>query len=228
MGSDAPAGNAMEEGGSRETGKAFAAAVAPKIGPMHPGANGRGLRALLVQNGSESGGGGSNHEPAYSAVATPSSTHYSAKVTRLVARPLHSDDFAMALFQSLADRAWFAWNCLPRDERGDRPKIRELERSYGLTNGSLHRLINGISVRPGYEQIVKMAAALNTTAEWLQLEKGAAPTTSWPVPPRPARIAREASPAASEVGVADQRAHREKADRLMQGRKPVSPRKARK
>lgn len=218
----------MEERGGLEARQVATVAVSPEIRSVDLRPDGFGLGALLRQNSAESIGGTCNHEPPYSPIATPSSTHYSAKVRRLVARPLHGDDCAMPLFQSLADRAWFAWNCLPRDERGDRPKIRELERGHGLTNGSLHRLINGISVRPGYEQLAKMAQALNTSPEWLQFERGEAPTTSWPVPPRPARIAREASPAASEIDPASQRAHREKAERLLQGSQPARPRKARK
>ncbi len=125
----------------------------------------------------------------------------------------------MPLFQSLADRAWFAWNCLPRDERGDRPKIRELERANGLTNGSLHRLITGVSVRPGFAQLAKMATALNTTPEWLQFEKGTAPTTSWPVPPRPP------SRTVGERGL-DKRALTKEADGLLESSKPRRSRKA--
>ncbi len=75
---------------------------------------------------------------------------------------------------ALSRRAWEAWRALPR-KRGNPPKIRELERQYSISNAQLNKLINGLSKRPSYEQLAKMAAALGTTPEWLQSGTGAPP-----------------------------------------------------
>lgn len=90
-------------------------------------------------------------------------------------------------------RAWQAWRALPR-RRGEPPPIRELERAHQISNAQLNKLINGLSKRPSYGEIVKMAAALRTTPEWIESGTGPGPAMhqapeEWPgkrVPnPRP-------------------------------------------
>lgn len=86
----------------------------------------------------------------------------------------------------MGQRAWFAWHALDRDEAGQPPARRELERRHGLTNGALYKLIWDKLKRPGYATVVKAAAALNCTPDWLQSEKGPGPRASLPIVPRPA------------------------------------------
>jgi transcriptional regulator with XRE-family HTH domain len=91
----------------------------------------------------------------------------------------------MSRFPSMADRAWFAYQCLPKTETGAPPPLRELERANDLSNAMLRKLIRGISKRPSYVELVKMARALNCTPEWLQSEIGDGPVARWPIPVRP-------------------------------------------
>jgi transcriptional regulator with XRE-family HTH domain len=91
----------------------------------------------------------------------------------------------VAAFGGIAQRAWFAWQCLPRQDDGCPAALRELERANGLSNMQLNKLVRGISKRPGLAELRKMANALETTVEWLQFEEGAGPTAKHPVPPWP-------------------------------------------
>jgi hypothetical protein len=136
----------------------------------------------------------------------------------------------MPVFQSMGHRAWFAWHALPRDDRGNPPKLRELEREHELPNGSLYKLIWGVLVRPGLVQLVKMAAALGTTPEWLQLERGAAPKASWPVVPRPDPPAGAAArvPGPRALSEDAERAHARKARDLLDRGNPRRTRNTRK
>ena len=87
--------------------------------------------------------------------------------------------------QSLADRVWWAWQCLERDDRGELPSWKSLEERHGLPNGSLYKLMWGITARPSYDTLIGVADALHTTAEWLRSERGESPVSRWPVMPRP-------------------------------------------
>jgi hypothetical protein len=158
----------------------------------------------LVENGSEFGSRTGNHAVGCNRIASLMSTGISQKVSQagLVAKSLHWDNCAMPKFQSMAERALFAWQCLPRDERGLPPGYRELERANGLPVGTLSKLIKGVLVRPGLVRLEKISGALSTTSDWLQFERGAAP--------------KPASRAVSEISSADRRAHAEKTERLMQ------------
>jgi len=86
----------------------------------------------------------------------------------------------------MADRAWFAYQCLPRDDRGEPPDWRVLEREHGLSNGTIYKLIWGITVQPTWDTLEKAATALRVPSEWLRREEGAGPIARWPVPVRPA------------------------------------------
>jgi transcriptional regulator with XRE-family HTH domain len=85
----------------------------------------------------------------------------------------------------MGHRAWWAYQCLPKDRMGHAPKFRELERAAGLTNNQLRRLIWDEYKRPGLEQLEKFAKALNTTAEWLQFERGEGPKADGYIRERP-------------------------------------------
>jgi hypothetical protein len=85
----------------------------------------------------------------------------------------------------MGDRVWFAWKCLPRDDRGESPDWRDLERSVDLSNGTFYKLVWDITTRPAYETLEKAARALGTTMEWLKHERGEGPMARWYVPPRP-------------------------------------------
>jgi hypothetical protein len=88
-------------------------------------------------------------------------------------------------FPTLGHRAWFAYQCLPRDSQGRPPSRRSLERRHGLANKDLARLIWDFYERPSYGKMHKFAAALGTTPEWLDKEEGPGPVTGFPVMPRP-------------------------------------------
>lgn len=86
---------------------------------------------------------------------------------------------------SMAARAWWAWQCLPRDPRGNAPQFRPLERKHGLSNNTLRKLMGAELRRPSYEVLTNAAAALGCSPEWLQHGKGTAPVATYPVAPWP-------------------------------------------
>ena len=86
----------------------------------------------------------------------------------------------------MGHRAWFAWQCLPRNERGEPPTWRELEDRHDLSNGSIYKIVWDISTRPSFGQLERVAAALCTTPHWLLTGRGYSPAARWPVAPRPA------------------------------------------
>jgi hypothetical protein len=88
-------------------------------------------------------------------------------------------------FPTRGHRAWWAWHCLPRDDRGQPPTLRSLEKKAGLSNNDLSRLVWDWYVRPSWEKMQRFAVALGTTAEWLEREEGPRPLSAWHVPPRP-------------------------------------------
>jgi hypothetical protein len=92
----------------------------------------------------------------------------------------------MPQFQTMGERTWWAWHCLPRDDRGTPPDWRALERSVGLANGTLYKFTWDLTTRPGIDTLEKVASALRTTPEWLHNERGEGPMARWPIPPRPA------------------------------------------
>jgi hypothetical protein len=93
----------------------------------------------------------------------------------------------MSSLPTLADRAWFALHCLPRDAKGEPPAARELERAHGLSVSTLSHTFIG---RRRYHQPItfaKVAEALNTTEAFLRGDAGAkapGPLTGM-LPPRP-------------------------------------------
>ena len=113
--------------------------------------------------------------------------HYRKKMytmsRALVARSLPRQSNAVQ--RTINQRAWFAWQCLPRDEKGFPPKFRELERSVDLHNAQLRNLVMGVSKRPAPESLGKLARALAVSLEWLVAEIGPGPVATWPVPAGP-------------------------------------------
>lgn len=82
-------------------------------------------------------------------------------------------------------RAWFAWHCLPRDEKGEKPSIRGLESLNDLSNSQLNKLIYAISKRPSFDELRKMAKALRVSLDWLVDGTGDGPIAKFEVPPWP-------------------------------------------
>lgn len=91
-------------------------------------------------------------------------------------------------FATVGLRAWWAWQCLPRDEAGRPPPIRRLEEDNDLSNGQLGKLIGDRIKKPSYETIDKAASALGCSTDWLGKGVGEAPLASFPVQPRPASL----------------------------------------
>jgi hypothetical protein len=137
----------------------------------------------------------------------------------------------------MGERAWWAYQCLPRDAWGEPPPLRELERAHGLGNAALRKLIWDVTVRPGLAQLEKLAAALQVTPEWLQFGRGTMPLASaYPVPrpPPPAGIqklldARSAVAGSEGLGGIDQpteRAFVGEAHKLLESGSPSDRRRA--
>lgn len=89
------------------------------------------------------------------------------------------------MFQSLGQRAWHAYWCLPRDAKLQPPSYRALEVKNGLTNARLQKLVTGQLKRPSYGELIKMARALAVEAGWLESGEGEAPHSQYPIPPFP-------------------------------------------
>lgn len=88
--------------------------------------------------------------------------------------------------ESLADRMWWAWHCLPREGRWAKPPERKgLEAKYGLSNGVLARLFKGEQKTVSSDTLPKIAAALNVSADWLTTGKGEPPKLTGPFRARP-------------------------------------------
>lgn len=106
---------------------------------------------------------------------------------RLVANQPHAHDLAMK-FATMGQRIWYAWHCLPRDERGEPPTLRALERKLELPNATFHKYMweKAKPERAAFDVLRKMATALNTTPEWLLHEDGDGPVSTFPIVPRPA------------------------------------------
>lgn len=94
------------------------------------------------------------------------------------------------LLPSLADRAWHAWHCLPRDSRGKPPSRASLEKPVGLSYATLSKIMLGEREDPGFAQLKLIAKALQCDVNWLADGDGPAPRTTLPIPPRPGAVER--------------------------------------
>ena len=90
-------------------------------------------------------------------------------------------------FSSSAERVWHAYYCLPRDEKGQPPAVRQLERAFKIAHGTLNKLYEGRAKleRTNHSRVERIARALETSVDWLLYERGAPPMTAWHVPPWP-------------------------------------------
>jgi transcriptional regulator with XRE-family HTH domain len=88
---------------------------------------------------------------------------------------------------SLADRTWYAYHCLPRDEGGELPSYRQLEHAYGLAIGTFSKITNGTKAHLWPDTVPHIAEALRCSAVWLMQGEGSAPKLpiGAQVPPRP-------------------------------------------
>lgn len=122
------------------------------------------------------------------------------------------------MISTLAQRAWFAWQCLPRNSRGKPPPIARLELAHGLANAALRKVILGITTRPAHDSLLKMAEALQCDPQWLSCEKGP--------PPIPSALPNSSPPARRGRGISsrDFALFEGKAEKLAQ-RSPIRPRK---
>jgi len=90
------------------------------------------------------------------------------------------------ILPTLADRAWFAYHCLPRDRRGKLPFLKELELEHGLSGGTLSHMMSGRRSQFRFETMPKISEALRVSEPWLRGDEDArGPTLTGPLPPRP-------------------------------------------
>lgn len=87
---------------------------------------------------------------------------------------------------SLADRIWYAYHCLPRDERGEPPQKKEFERKHGIYNGLLAKIFSGERPSPSADAVQQIAKAFGVSVDFLTNEDSREP---WPqltgvMPPR--------------------------------------------
>jgi hypothetical protein len=88
---------------------------------------------------------------------------------------------------TVADRVWFAYHCLPRDDAGTLPSYRQLELAYGLSIGTFSKTVLGLRTNHWPDTIPKMSAALRCPGQWLMHGDGPMPKlpAGAAVPPRP-------------------------------------------
>lgn len=148
---------------------------------------------------------------------------------RLVAKALPRQTVDVSKFHTMADRAWFAYQCLPRDKKGSPPSIRGLEEKYGLSHASLNKLFWGWTDEPSYAQLKRFCAALQVSVDWLHDGAGVGPYTNMPVPPRPEAPERKRSGATTvsgaELSVGVEATFKRKAKKLANPRKPSGSRR---
>jgi transcriptional regulator with XRE-family HTH domain len=89
---------------------------------------------------------------------------------------------------TLADRAWFAYHCLPRDPDGKPPAATALEeRSQPpISRGTLSKTFSGKRTKHTAEVMDRVAKVLHTTVDFLLKGEGEPPKLTGPLPPRPA------------------------------------------
>lgn len=85
------------------------------------------------------------------------------------------------------ERAWYAWQCLPRDEKGAPPSVRSIEERHHLAHATLSKLFKADSKldRANHDRTERIAAALATTTDWLLHGRGTPPSTPWRTAPWP-------------------------------------------
>jgi transcriptional regulator with XRE-family HTH domain len=88
--------------------------------------------------------------------------------------------------ETLAERAWYAYHCLRRDESGEPPAYKDLEIAVGLSYGTLSHVMAGRRSKHRAETFPLMARALGVSEAWLRGDEDArGPTLTGMLPPRP-------------------------------------------
>lgn len=85
--------------------------------------------------------------------------------------------------QSLASRVWYLYHCLPRDEFGNPPSFRELEKVAGLAASTMSRTVSGKRKHHGHETFARIAKVLGVSADLLRTGIGEWPTPTGNIPP---------------------------------------------
>lgn len=85
----------------------------------------------------------------------------------------------MAHLNTMAERAWYAYHCLLRED-GKPPKIRPFEEAHGIHNGTLKRVFLGR--KPRADMLGKVAIALGVTMDYLVYGIGDPPKLTGPLP----------------------------------------------
>lgn len=82
---------------------------------------------------------------------------------------------------TIADRAWYAWHCLPRSKKGKPPSWKSLEKEYGVATTTFSKLFSGERKTVELETLPKMASALRVSEMWLYKGEGEVPKLSGPL-----------------------------------------------
>lgn len=86
--------------------------------------------------------------------------------------------------ESFADRAWYAYHCLPRTRRGKPPSYNSLEEKHGISTGTISRAMLGDREEFSKTTLEKLARALNVSVGWLVEGVGDQPVLTGQIPPR--------------------------------------------
>lgn len=118
----------------------------------------------------------------------------STRHLRLVSLPLNDKNRAVSSYNSIGARAHWAYQCLPRDARGRPPPVSIVEQRAGVSNGRLHKILNGETLKPTADTMYALAPALGVVFEWLYRGIGEGPKASYPVPPWDPQMYRDGKP----------------------------------
>jgi transcriptional regulator with XRE-family HTH domain len=86
--------------------------------------------------------------------------------------------------ESFADRAWYAYHCLPRTKRGKPPSYNSLEKAAGISSGTISRAMLGDREEFSKSTLEALARVLNVSIDWLVDGRGEKPPLTGPIPPR--------------------------------------------
>lgn len=89
--------------------------------------------------------------------------------------------------ETINDRVWYAWHCLPRDKRGKPPSWKGLEKKYAISQATFSRLASGERKTVDLETLPRLAEALGVGVLWLLKGDGDRPKLTGPYRPRAER-----------------------------------------
>lgn len=93
------------------------------------------------------------------------------------------------------ERAWRAWHSLPRDENGEPPSQRSIEKRHDLPQGTLSKVFKGDRANLQADTLEQLAEALGTSPAWLLRGHGEPPRLTGPIGPRPGELRAVSDPA---------------------------------